>query len=134
MAKVTDKNGVFSLGVRGKLGKPNGLGETWLGWTELGEDNIRFGYYQYHWNGIGKYYNKAKFYWNPPHTTDKYIAWTTLFGQGVSDWHDLSDEDKLAYNELKYPPAQSGFNRFMSRYLKDRRESSTFSYLLPRYF
>jgi hypothetical protein len=119
MAKVTLQNGLLSLGARGKFGKPNGLGEIWLGWSELGEDNIRAGYYQYHWNQRGKYFNKARFYWNPPHTTEAAIAWKTVFAGGVQAWKDLTDEERLAYNRLKYPTAQSGFTRFMSKYLKD---------------
>ena len=124
----------MSLGARGKFGKPNEVGETWCGWSDLGDYQPRAGYYQYHWNGIGKYYNKCKFYWPAKHVSGPGYDWNIVFKNGVTAWHALTDNERLAYNELKYPPAQSGFNRFMSRYLKDRRESSTFSYLLPRYF
>jgi len=39
----------------------------------------------------------------------------------VLAWHALTPEAKLAYNKLKYPPRQSGFNRHMTKYLKDNR-------------
>lgn len=121
MAKVTLQNGLLSLGARGKFGKPNEVGETWCGWSELGDYNPRAGYYQYHWNQVGKYYNKAKFYWNPPHITDLAIAWKNIFKAGVIAWHALTDEERLAYNKIKYPFAQSGFNRFMTKYLNENK-------------
>ena len=120
MAKVTLQNGLMSLGARGKFGKPNKLGTHWLGWTELGEDNDRAGYYQYHWNQHAKYYNKSVFYWNPPHTTETALAWKAVFAIGVQAWKDLTDAERLVYNNLKYPKAQTGFTRFMSKYLKEQ--------------
>lgn len=111
----------MSFGARGKFGLPNKLGTHWLGWTPLGEDNDRAGYYQYHWNQHKKYYNKSRFYWNPPHTTGPAVAWKNVFKAGVLAWHALTPEAKLAYNKLKYPPRQSGFNRHMTKYLKDNR-------------
>jgi hypothetical protein len=50
---------------------------------------------------------------------------------GVLTWNALTPEQKLVYNVMKYPPAQTGFNRFMSRYLKSGIASSNFPYLLP---
>jgi hypothetical protein len=121
MAKVTLQNGLLSLGARGKFGKPNEVGEIWCGWSELGDYNPRAGYYQYHWNQHAKYYNKSKFYWNPPHTTEVALAWKAVFASGVQAWKDLTDQERLDYNNLKYPSAQSGFNRFMTKYLKENR-------------
>ena len=59
------------------------------------------------------------------------LAQRALYSAGVLAWHGLTDEERLAYNNLKYPPAQTGFNRFMSRYLKTGIASSNFPYLLP---
>lgn len=119
MAKITLKNGLYSLGARGKFGKPNQLGEHWLGWTELGDYEPKAGYYQWHYNGFGYYWNRSKFYWNPKHTTEACVARNNIFADGVQAWKDLTDNERLYYNSLKYPYAQTGFTRFMSKYLKE---------------
>lgn len=119
MAKVTIQNGLMSLGARGKFGKPNGIGETFLGWSELGDDNPRAGYYQYHWNGYAKYYNRCKFWEHVIHTSELAMARKAIFRDGVNAWKALTDNEKLVYNRLKYPYAQTGFTRFMSKYLKE---------------
>jgi hypothetical protein len=118
MAKVDAFSGLYSLQARGKFGKPNKLGTHWLGWTLLGDDCDKAGYYQHHWNQHQKYWNRSRFYWNPPHTTGPAMALKGIFANGVTAWKALTDEQKLYYNKLKYPARRSGFNRFMREYLK----------------
>ena len=62
------------------------------------------------------------------------LAQRAIYSQGIQAWKYLTDEERIAYNELKYPLSQTGFNRFMSKYLKEGGEVSTLPYLLPRYF
>jgi hypothetical protein len=49
------------------------------------------------------------------------IAWRDIFAGGVSTWHGLTTSEKQYYNTLKYPSRQSGFTRFMSKYMSDHR-------------
>lgn len=121
MAKVNAFTGLYSLQARGKYGEPNGFGLTKFGWSHFGVYNLKAGYYQLHRNPKTKHWIRAKHYWNPPHTTEKALAWKDKFRTGVSLWHALAPIEKLAYNKRRYPYAQSGFTRFMSEYLKSVR-------------
>lgn len=134
MAKVDAFSGLYSFQARGKYSEPNGLGFMKFGWSHFGYKNLKAGYYQRHWNGIKYNWIRARHYWNPPHTTDRAVYWKNCFAFGVANWHALAPDRKAYYNGLKYPTAQSGFTRFMTQYLKQRRESSNFPYLLPKYF
>lgn len=45
-------------------------------------------------------------------------------------WLALDDETKQEYNNRKYPTGQTGYNRFISEYLKQEEVVSSFPYLL----
>lgn len=141
-----------SIMIRGKLGRPYGLGEHWFGWTKLGDKSPVAGYYQKRkageWVrhidtailgilGIGNNFLgndvlytknqnrgsqivvKMKHYWPTNTETETRRAWRNVFATGVSTWKALTAEEKQYYNKLKYPARQSGFTRFMSRYLSE---------------
>ena len=42
-----------------------------------------------------------------------------MFADGVSNWHNLTDEEKTNYNQLKFPRRMTGFNRFMHYFLRE---------------
>ena len=145
----TGKTGLF-LQMRGMLGRPNGLGSHWLGWSELGDTNFYSGIYQrrrkgrltrfdntsilglMHFGsnflGNGKLYSKnrdagrqiivkMRHYCGENPRTETQQTWRAVFANGVSEWHSLTTFEKEYYNKLKYPRGQSGFTRFMSKYL-----------------
>jgi hypothetical protein len=118
MAKVTLKNGLLSMQGWGKFGKPNGVGEFWAGWSEFGDENEHAGYHKRQWNRHGKCRSLTKFFWPVVHITGPAIARKTAFRNGVTAWHALTDSERLVYNKKRYPFSQSGFNRYMSKYLK----------------
>lgn len=118
MAKVTPTTGLFALAEWGKFGKPNGVGEIWPGWSEMGDWEPRAGYYKRQWNGHAKCKTRTRFYWPKKHTSGPGFDRYTIFRNGVTAWHALTDEERLVYNNLRYPFSQTGFNRFMSKYLK----------------
>jgi hypothetical protein len=49
------------------------------------------------------------------------ISWQQVFANGVASWHDLTTLQKLYYNRLRYPTGQSGFTRYMSKYLGEHQ-------------
>jgi hypothetical protein len=118
MAKIDAFSGLYSLNARGKFSSPNGLGIHKLGWTQLGHHDKKAGYYQRHWNGIKYNWVRAKPYWPKQNWTEKHLARAQIFREGVQAWHALDSQTKQAYNDLKYPSAQTGFTRFMTQYLK----------------
>lgn len=62
------------------------------------------------------------------------IAQQQLFSQAKNAWLALDTETKQAYNRLRYPTGQTGYNIFISRYLSQGIESSNFPYLLALHF
>jgi hypothetical protein len=60
-------------------------------------------------NGLGLDYENQK-------------SWRAIFADGVQAWKDLTTGERLYYNSLRYPTGQSGFTRFMSKYMSDHRE------------
>lgn len=141
-----------AIEIRGKLGRPNCLGEHWFGWTKLGDKSLVSGYYQKRkageWvrhidiailglfglghgrlgndvlytknqNMGGQIIVKMRHYWPTNTETETRRTWRNVFAAGVSAWHGLTTGEKLYYNTLKHPARQSGFTRFMSRYLSE---------------
>lgn len=49
-------------------------------------------------------------------------------------WLALDTETKEAYNRLRYPTGQTGYNIFLSRYLLQEENLSNFPYLLALSF
>ena len=140
------------ISIRGKLGRPWGLGEHWFGWTKLGDKSPIAGYYQKRkageWvrhidvailgllglgnnflgndvlytknqNRGGQIIVKMRHYWPTNKQTETQQNWRAVFANGVEEWHALTTEQKLYYNRLKHPARQSGFTRFMSKYLSE---------------
>ena len=153
MAIIDNIRDFPALQVRGKIGKPNGVGEHILGWTELGDIFRPAGIYHTrrrgkrrpqgdtsilgimrlgnNYLGIKTQYRinrdagrqmsvKMKHYVPTNPRTTKQQTWRDNFRQGVTMWHSLTTKDKEHYNKLRYPERQSGFSRFMSRYLGKR--------------
>ena len=50
--------------------------------------------------------------------TEPQQAWRTVFGQAVANWQAMTDEQKLPYNEWVINKPLSGYNRYISLYLK----------------
>ena len=103
----------------GKLGEPGGLGNFYLGWSQLGNPYFHQGYYKTDGtNRTGKTI-LTRHWWPKNPQTDKQQANRFTFADGVQAWHNLTDEEKQYWEELKSPPKRNGFMRFMSNYLKE---------------
>lgn len=150
MVVVNIKSGAHSLEVRGKLGRPNSLGNMFCGWSIIGDDDPVAGIYQRYHGYSRSYYTKnavlsvlaladnflgaediiiaqsrekgqiivQKRHWickNNQHENQQ--IWRGVFADGVAEWKLLTPTEKQYYNKLRNPARQSGFTRFMSRYL-----------------
>jgi len=121
MAIVTKAQGLISDDFRGKLGVSCGFGTAWLGSSQFGDINDRAGIYQRKKlrNKFGL--SRMRSYVPTNNQLENQQIWRGVFGNGVLAWQALDLETKQAYNKLKYPSGLSGFNRFMSKYLKENQ-------------
>ena len=106
-----------SLRVRGKLGFSAGVGFARCGYSRAGCSKDFGGYYQIRHRKRGTFVTRLRYYKPPNAQTETQQTWRSVFADGVQAWKDLTTEDKIFYNSLKYPRGQSGFTRFMSKYL-----------------
>ena len=118
MAVVNAFDGLLSLSFNQKFGLPNGYGLAQFGWSEFGNDNERAGYYQTRPRPKGRILVKMRHYWpvqNPGSAEQDRRAY---FAAGVASWQALDAAEKQLYNDLKYPTGRSGFNRYMSYWMR----------------
>jgi hypothetical protein len=97
------RDALFALQARGKLdGVP---------------PEIR-GIYQQRMTRKGKRTIKMKMY--APTNPQTVLQQTNRqkFADAVIAWQALTNEEKNVYNQLKYPDQMSGYNKFISQYLK----------------
>lgn len=121
MVVVNSIQGLLSDDFRGKFGRPSGFGAYICGENRLGEFEPRSGVYQVHRTGKRKMLSRHvdNFPTNP--RTPAQQAWRAIFASGKLAWDSLDTETQRTYNVRRYPPHMSGYNRFMSEYLKEHR-------------
>lgn len=118
MAVVGAFEGLLSLEFNQKFGLPNGFGLIQFGWSEFGDDNERAGYYQTRPRPGGRILVKTRHYWPVQNPGSAEIARREHFADGVASWQALAPAEKQLYNDMQYPSGQSGFNRFMSYWMR----------------
>jgi len=91
------------------------LGLMKLGWNRLGDDRVRYELKR----KSSQFCIRTKHYWPKNPQTETQQTWRAIFSAGVTAWHALTASEKLYYNRLKFPERQSGFTRFMSKYLSE---------------
>lgn len=101
-----------------KVGKPNGFGEIRFGWSEFGDSDSMAGYYQRRHTRSGIKICRMRHYWPRQNPGPAEAARRANFAAGVAAWKALPDETKEMYNNTEYPVGQSGFNRYMSKWMK----------------
>jgi len=120
MAIIDLKNGPYSLGVRGKIGKPNGCGDFVFGFSDIGDDNEFSGIYQRRPRKKGSLWVKMRHALIPNPQTETQQKGRTKFAQAVEAWNNLSFQNQIFWNKLKQPEHISGYNRFISWYMKSK--------------
>ncbi len=121
MALVTEKTGLHSDSYTGKFGEPDGYGHAIFARSRYGLNMIQAGVYQRQMGKKGKVLSRHRDNWPTNNRLENQQAWRAIFRNGKQAWDLLDSETKQEYNNMRYPPKQSGFNRFMSKYLKENR-------------
>lgn len=118
MVVVDWKNRGLSLEARGRYGEPCGVGDMWLGFSSVGEYDTMQGVYQKRPRKKGQIFVRMKYAIDPNHYSAVRQARRTLFGDAVRAWNNLDFEAQIVWNKKKYPTHMSGYNRFISYYMK----------------
>lgn len=107
-----------SIEIRGKLGKPNELGDIWCGWSELGEYLPIAGIYQKRRNKKGQIFVRMKHYHGSNPQTPEQQSNRATFSQAVASWQSLDESEKKQWRAKKHPRYMSGYNRYIRDYMR----------------
>ena len=117
-----------SLKMWKRLGKPNQCGWIVPGWSEMGDDNDFAGVYQGRprrktFVVLGEKIpgKRLNFFMKPawpvnPQTAPQQVQ-RTKFADGVTEWLNLTTEQKMVYTVRADKKQRQGFCLFMSEYL-----------------
>lgn len=117
MVVVNHAQGLLSDDFRGKFGRVWGFGAGVFGVSQFGEGDERIGVYQRRRGKKGFIFVRCRDDYPTKSNSVGAIARRSLFRDGMLAWKALDTETKRAYNDLEYPPALNGCNRFMKKYL-----------------
>jgi hypothetical protein len=119
MSIVNNTEGFLFIAQNGRLGRPNGVGLIKAGWSRYGEWFAGAGIYRrdgrWHKQRIVKC---VHYKCQNPQTTNQQI-WRVNFTNGVSAFHALDASQVAMYKKLGSKIGRTGFNYFMSRYLRN---------------
>lgn len=118
MAVIGWKERAYSLGVRGKIGKPDTVGDFWLGYSDLGYQNSFSGIYQSRPRKTRRIFVKMKYCIPPQPRTSKQQGGRIKFGLAIDSWNNQTFETQVLWNKKRYPYHMSGYNRYLSNFLK----------------
>jgi len=108
-----------ALMVKGKIGRPCGVGAFQCGWSFLGDYFLESGIYRRN----GRWHNskivKMKHYRPTNPRTVLQQQKRSVFADGVNAWKLLTETEKEVWRKKRSPAKRSGFNRFMSVYMKN---------------
>lgn len=118
MVVVEGADNLISIRAAGAFGRPNGLGQMFLGWNELGEINELAGIYQTRRRKNGALYVRMNHYVQTNPQTAKQQSWRDFFKRIMSIWHNLSDIEKSFLEHMKMWKGMSGWNRYARAYMR----------------
>lgn len=118
MVKVDANEAVHTLSISGKLGFPWGFGRIWFGVSRFGDDYEPSGIYRRRPTRAGQITIRQNFYWPVNTLSPELQANRLTFAQGVAAWQALTEEQKDFWRALPYPENMSGYNRYLSLWLK----------------
>ncbi len=102
---------------RQKFGKPNQLGQIFLGHSELGEENDLAGIYRVrHVNGR-RVREKLPFYEPTNPQTEAQQSNRATFADAVAAWQSLTTEQKAVYNTRAVGKNLFGYHLFIREYM-----------------
>jgi hypothetical protein len=121
MVKVDALNTPIATMLRGRFGYSAGVGFARCGYSKFGCSKEYGGIYHKRMSKNGRVISRMRYYATPNPQTEAQQNWRGVFANGVEEWHALTTSEKIYYNTLKYPTGQSGFTRFMSKYLSENQ-------------
>jgi hypothetical protein len=121
MGKVTFENAPIALMIRGKLGRPNGLGRSWLGHSWIGDSMVQSGIYRKQKTKDGMKPIKMKWYRgkNNQHATQQ--EWRHVFQHGAEAWFELLPEEKKAFRNAGSKIGRNAWQMHMRDYLNKHK-------------
>lgn len=119
MARLSAEQKVVALETRGRFGRPSSFGRAHFGFNLLGQDDSLCGIFQKATFADGRAISIRPFYWPSNPQTPAQVARRTLFQEGVSAYRALTPEQLIAINEEGKRRGMSGYNLFLSKYLRD---------------
>lgn len=120
---------MLSTGTRKKYGKSAGYGFASLGVSFYGDIAFGSGIYQKRVGGYNQYtgppgrrapsyYVQMRTYRPTNPQTEEQQENRTLFAQAIEAWQDLTTEQKANYNQKASRYSRTGYNFFISEYMK----------------
>lgn len=102
---------------RQKFGKPNQLGQIFLGFSKLGEENDLAGFYRV--RHIGGRRIRERLLWYEPTNpqTPAQQANRSTFADAVSSWQGLTNEQKAVYNTRAVKKKYFGYHLYIREYM-----------------
>lgn len=118
MVVVAPKDRWLCPELRGKIGRPIELGNMWLGWSELGDQNPMSGVWQRRKTKQGQKIVKMRY--SQPPFVNTYIQQVrrAKFSSAITAWNNLDVERQIFWNKKTSPKGMSGYNRFIGWYMK----------------
>lgn len=109
---------LYSLDSRGKFGRGGGFGRVTFSYNFFGFYSIFSGIYSKKYYFGEPYISKMKFYRPTNPRTERQQNWRAIFATGKTLWDSLSAEEKEYYRKRGRNEKMTGYNFFMSNYLK----------------
>ncbi len=107
-----------SLSAKKKFGRPNHYGRSTYGFSPYGLDLPEAGIYQRKRTRKGWQTSRMKFYRPTNPQTPKQQAGRAKFAAGVTEWHNLTEGARQAYNQSAKAYRITGYNLFLREWLK----------------
>ena len=129
MSIIKPTEGARSIVQRGKVGNFSYYGKVWYGHAKYGVSFEDAGIYQMRkvkicdeTPGTQRHYAKKpikmKFYAPVYVPTEEQVTLRSKFGDAVAGYQALTDEQKLVYHNRSIGKSYTGFNLFISEYMK----------------
>lgn len=129
MPFITPWEGLYSMIMTKRLGRPMLCGTAWCAWSQCGEENDKVGVYQRRARRKGtiiggevlmqsKENFVMKHTWPVNPQTETQQAWRATFADAVLAWQALTDEERAWYRKRGTKLRRNGYAIFISTYLK----------------
>ena len=106
--------------IRGNFGYPWGCGDYRMGFNLLGEENELAGTYQRRHGRFGPYFARTRYTVEYISKTPAQIITRNYFATIKSIYNTFDDAFKLYLKRKKTPYRMTGYNRYMSAYMKQK--------------